>query len=133
MPLILGLQKGHDFYVGASMTRVVVSDIQDAQNFTLKIKDEEFFITDTCSQEILPDVRISCGNRGSAEIARLIIDAPREIRVFRGNVVHPPRKKHHADVQVFKRSDATGNNVDAACHPKGTAAYGTPVCKGNTL
>lgn len=132
MPLILGLQKGHDFFVGADMTQVVVSDIEDGQHFTLTVNGQDFKISDECSQEILPDVRISCGNRSNSELARLIIDAPREIGIYRGNVAFLKRKNRHADVPVFHRSSKPSPRADANGNLKRLAPDGTLFCAGNS-
>lgn len=110
MPLTLGLRKGHDFFVGKEMTRVTLKEIEGPYKFTLSIKGQEFHIGDDCSQEILPSVRVSSGLRGSAEVARVIIDAPQEIRIFRGNVARQKRKTH--EVQVHRKSSTTGITID---------------------
>lgn len=113
MPLILGLQKGHDFYVGSSMTKVVLTHIESDKEFTLESEGTTYTVTDDCAQEILPDVRISCGSRGSSMIARVIIDAPQNIRIFRGNVVRPKRKPLNDNVQIYHRGKETSQGVNA--------------------
>lgn len=86
MSLTIGVLKDHDFYVDD--TRVVVSEIYDQTSFELHIPETgaRHRITDQYAVEILPGVMVSAGNMGSMLKARMAIDAPRHIKIYRGEL-----------------------------------------------
>jgi hypothetical protein len=80
----------NDFYV--EDIKVELIDIRHQFNFKLKVYKPAiqtvYSITDERAEEILPGVRVSAGDK--ADIARhgvkVVIEAPRRIRVDRGTV-----------------------------------------------
>ena len=89
MALTIGVAVGGDFYV--NHTRVVVEKILNPTTCILKVIgsciDAEYTITDQYSVEIMPEVRVSSGNRGSMDKARLAIEAPRnKYKILRGDL-----------------------------------------------
>jgi hypothetical protein len=99
MTLAIGVAVREDFFVGH--TRVVVEEIISPVHYKLKVVgngiDHMFTISDEYAEEILPQVRVSVGKRGSAGKARLAIDAPRNIEILRGELYrdkYPERGDH---------------------------------------
>jgi hypothetical protein len=93
MPLVLSLKMGDDFYVGDR--QFLVSEVSSETEF--KIKDvstgKVHTITDERSTEILQDVQVSAGDKPTALLARVAIDAPREMLVLRGDKFRNPPEK----------------------------------------
>lgn len=99
MSLILGMQVGHDLYIGPDKAHVRIVSITNLTEFTVSVKDLDGIrshtlnINDENGWEIYPGVVLRCGLRGSCEQARLVIEAPRELRILRGNIMRGLRKK----------------------------------------
>ena len=89
MALILSLRVGEAFYCNDN--RVEVADVKGPGHFVLTTKDAGFEIFDNRSEEVLPDVRVSSGNKGTREQASIVIEAPRDITILRDKV----RKADH--------------------------------------
>lgn len=89
MPLVLRLRPGDDFYVGAE--RVVIGELLGGPRFTLQVDSSgrRYEITDEESVEMreVRDVFLSSGGRAQAGLARVAIEAPREINILRGAVL----------------------------------------------
>lgn len=86
MALILTLPEGQAFRVrlGQVERRVEVKKVLGPRGFVLELDDGDLFeIVDDRSAEVLPNVRISAGERGDGTEARLAIEAPRSIPIVR--------------------------------------------------
>ena len=85
MALVLSLREGQDFYLDDA--QVLVTRVDGLMHFQLMLaaSGQSFVITDAESVEVLPDVFVSAGDRPQRGIARVAIDAPREIRITRGD------------------------------------------------
>jgi len=85
MSLVLGLKQGDDFWVGDK--QVVVTRIEDARRFWVKVEDndKEFEVTDTYATEIMDNVFVSAGNYYKYGLIRIAIEAPRDIKILRGD------------------------------------------------
>lgn len=91
MALILSLKEGQDFYVGNE--RFVLTEIVDENRFRLvhdiangPAEPKPMLITDERSREVLPDVFVSAGEMHQTNVASIVIDAPREILILRGDL-----------------------------------------------
>ena len=86
MPLVLSLKEGHDFYV--AQTRYEVTRINDDASFTLRDVDfnADFEVSDRNATEVMPDVLISSGGFQHGGMVRVVIDAPHEIFILRGEL-----------------------------------------------
>lgn len=84
MPLILSLRRNEDFYVADE--RVVLTRIRSKNDFDVVVESvgKEFQITDLEAVEIIPDVFVSAGDYYQTGQVRVVIEAPREIRILRG-------------------------------------------------
>lgn len=91
MPLVFSLKQGQDFYVEDE--QVVITSVVDYRKFELvRASDgKRFKITEEESTEIMDDVWIASGDNFQTGIARVSIDAPREITIYRGDKY---REKH---------------------------------------
>lgn len=82
MALILTMRKGECFYVEDS--RVEVTSVEGDDHFVLRDdKGREYDITDDKMTEIMPNVLVSVGSRGTEGTARVAIEAPRTIMILR--------------------------------------------------
>jgi len=86
MALVLQLVPGEDFYVGGE--RYVLKEIVSDTAFTIeRARDgKRFHILDDKAILIEADVYASAGTRGQATSARLCIEAPRSVRILRGEL-----------------------------------------------
>lgn len=82
--LILSVREDTDFFV--QHKRVVVTGVYGKNDVTLKVEEtgKEFRITDEEATEIMPDVLIATGGYWQAGQARIVIDAPKSMRILRG-------------------------------------------------
>jgi hypothetical protein len=83
MPLTLSLREGDDFYVADK--QVFVAYRSGRFTFTLAAGDQMFKIGEEEATEIMPDVFISSGDRPQHGIARVVIDAPKSMRILKGD------------------------------------------------
>lgn len=85
MPLTLGIKPGHSFYVGD--TKVEVSEVLGPHKFKVTVYEQTmnriFTVTDQRSTEVMPNVLLSTGLNSSPELMRVVVEAPRHIRVLR--------------------------------------------------
>lgn len=86
MPLILSLKLGDEFTVDGK--RLVVKQITKDRHFILhhEESDTHFECVMDRMSEVEPDVFISSGDRANQNTARVVIDAPRDIKIERGKV-----------------------------------------------
>lgn len=103
MALILGIEKGQDFFIGD--VQVIVTEIYSATHFRVTVieeNDEEHFeITDKMKVPVItkqaycPEKRtmvekvvasIQAGSRGGRDLARVAIEAPRSVEILRGEL-----------------------------------------------
>lgn len=84
MALVLSLRQGEDFYVEDE--RFIVVEIFGPSRFQLKDAETGSIheVTDEERVEILDDVFVSAGDRTQMGVARIAIEAPREIMILRG-------------------------------------------------
>lgn len=100
MPLVLSLKKGQDFFVGDE--RFVVEEVDNPSTFKLRHaqkwrignvlcnRSRTFDITDAHATEVLPDVFVSAGDNPPTAMARVVINAPPEIFILRGEKRRSP-------------------------------------------
>lgn len=92
MGLVLGMKKGNDVYIGEHKTRIRMREIFSPTDFLIGVTTDginytNIQITEGKTVEILPGIIISCAKPGTAEIARVSIQAPRDVSINRGNIV----------------------------------------------
>lgn len=113
MPLILGMMVGHSVYIGPDKVRVEIACISSAVEFTVKAETATgvqlytLNANDNNGSEIYPGVIVRCGLRGSNESARLLIDAPREWRIMRGNIMNPEAKRKKRKAEPLLEGELT--------------------------
>lgn len=103
MALVIGVNEGSEFFI--QDTRVVVIKVIDALRFRVRVEtpamDYEYLITEH-EATVLPridwdcDVKISAGLRGTDTLARVVVDAPKNIGVLRGSLYHRGHDKDKA-------------------------------------
>jgi hypothetical protein len=83
VPLILSLKEGDDFTVAGKRMHIV--KVLPDRHFVVyhESTDTHFEIVMDRMSEVEPDVFVSSGDRANASTARVVIDAPREIRIKR--------------------------------------------------
>lgn len=88
MALILGVREGKDFFVGDN--RIKVLKIQAENRFEIQVGKpghlERHVISEEESKEVLPDIRLSAGLHGTPDLARVVIDAPEDVKILRGHI-----------------------------------------------
>ena len=93
MPLVLSLRVGQDFFVGNE--QVTVTKITGYSKFDVRVTSSgrTYYVNDEEAVELheLSDVYLSAGDRPQAGLARVAIDAPREIPILRGDAARSPR------------------------------------------
>lgn len=84
MPLILSLKEGDDFTVAGKRMRIV--KVMPDRHFLVHHEetDTHFEIVMDRMSEVEPDVFVSSGDRANSSTARVVIDAPRSVRIKRG-------------------------------------------------
>jgi hypothetical protein len=92
MGLVLSLKRGQDFYVRD--TRVVVNAVDD-DGFTLRRTDGGGLVkvTRDFAVELFPDVRVSASQKIEIGVAKIVIEAPREIGIILGSRYRHPSMK----------------------------------------
>ena len=87
MPLVLSLRSGQDFYVGDE--QIVVGEILGLSRLTVTVPStgRTYEISDQEATELreLPNVFLSAGDRPQGGVARVAIEAPREVSILRGD------------------------------------------------
>jgi hypothetical protein len=92
MALVLTLKEGQDFFVGE--VRFVVEEVLGPLRFRLSYIPEvtagatqprSVEITDVRAAEVLPDVLVSAGWNAPSARARVVVEAPAQILILRGN------------------------------------------------
>ena len=83
MGLTLTRKEGQDFYVGD--TRIVVDAVMGRQRFILRLPGDDLVeIVDDRMVELMPNVKVCAGTPRQANQAAVVIDAPRDIPIVRG-------------------------------------------------
>jgi hypothetical protein len=84
MALVLSLREQQDFYVGEE--RFIVQALLSDTKFVLRNDrtGQKHTISDDRSEELVPDVFVSAGFKPPLATARVVIDAPQEVLVLRG-------------------------------------------------
>ena len=100
MALILSLKEGQDFYVGDE--RFLLEEILGENEFVISGQSDsngkpckKWTITDAHSREIMPDVFVAAGEMYQSNVASVVVDAPRNILILRGDLhrADPLRKE----------------------------------------
>jgi hypothetical protein len=85
MPLTLSLDQGDDFFVDDR--QFVLEEVLEGTHFRIRRFDDRVFdIVEDRATEVWPDVWVSSGERPQSLMARISIDAPRSIRIKRGDI-----------------------------------------------
>jgi len=88
MALVLGLSQGGSMYVGD--TKVEVTNVISKTRFEVTVygmcMENKYTITDQRATEILPQVQVSAGDKSCLTQVKLVIDAPRHIKIFREEI-----------------------------------------------
>jgi sRNA-binding carbon storage regulator CsrA len=84
MALVLTIKKGDDFYIGDD--RFVVSEVLSDVAFKIQGLGKEYLITDEKAVEVAPGVMVSAGIHSMRAMAKVAINAPRRIPIYRGDV-----------------------------------------------
>ena len=86
MPLVLALKTGEGFRSG--QFRAVVEKTISPTEVRLRLGDGRMIkIDDRRPTEIAPNVSVMCGHRGQGNLARLVIDADRAMKISRDQPV----------------------------------------------
>jgi hypothetical protein len=90
MALVLSLRKTQDFYVGTE--RFVMEVVHSEKLFRVRREStgQTFEISDTTAIEVMDEVFVSAGDDPPPQTARIVISAPRNIRVLRGEKYRNP-------------------------------------------
>jgi len=94
MPLVLSLRVGQDFYVGEEQVTIKKIIAQSRFEVAVTSSGRTYEVSDQEATELreLPDVYLSAGDRPQAGLARVAIDAPREIPILRGEALRNPKE-----------------------------------------
>lgn len=91
MPLILSLKVEDQFYVEDEQFTLVeiISEHEFVISATLAdAKPQTWTITDEHGREVMPDVFIAAGDMHQTNVASVVITAPRDIVILRGDLYH---------------------------------------------
>ena len=90
MPLVLTLKIADDFYVDHA--QFVVEELEPHVACVIRRTStgRKFRIVEERAIEILPDVHVSAGVRATSRQCQLVIAAPREVIVMRGERYRKP-------------------------------------------
>lgn len=91
MPLIMEMQEGEDMFVRDE--QYVLSDVRDSEFKLTRTRDKKVFdVTDRRMVELEPQVKACCGLGNFRKTAKVIVDAPRDILVRRGEIYRKGRR-----------------------------------------
>ena len=89
MALILAVKEGESFFVGAkkfTLTKIVTPTrltlVEEANGL-----DNTFTIAGRAAQEITPEVVVFIGDKSTEKVARICFEAPRRIKIIRGELL----------------------------------------------
>lgn len=92
--LTVGLTKGGAVYIND--TKVTVHKITHSLSFQVKVHtpavDKIFSVDDRRATEIMQGVMCSAGNKGSSDMVKMVIDAPRHMKILREKLYLKARK-----------------------------------------
>lgn len=83
MALILSIREGEDFYVGD--TRYIVTDVKEPE-VTINTGGVEFKLPCDCMLELKPEVMACSGKKHQNNVARIVIEADKSIKILRGEL-----------------------------------------------
>lgn len=91
MALGLGLKRGQDVMLGNDgRTRLILDELLEENKVKVVVFIDDvkssFIVTDECSVEVAPNVRVSLGNTSREGIVRVLFEAPRSIKILRGEL-----------------------------------------------
>ncbi len=90
MALVLGVKENLSFYVAD--TQVIVTQIITSTKFKITVCAPGMYhvytITDQRALEILPKVMVSAGSNTSLSMVKVVIEAPRNIKILRDSLYH---------------------------------------------
>ena len=88
MPLAIGVREGEDFYVGND--KFLLEEIVSETNFKLvhctPAMNYQFRVTDQQMTEVMPNVKVGVGLKGTMNMVRVLIDAPKNLKILRGEL-----------------------------------------------
>ncbi len=85
MPLSLSRREGEEFYLDD--IRVVVEQVLDDGGFTLRLPSGDLVeVTQDRGIEVAPDVVISAGLEEKHRMVKVVIDAPADVTILRGEL-----------------------------------------------
>lgn len=83
MPLVMTVRPGDEFYVGDQPFAVTRIDAPRRVYVQKKGDDTVFELTDTRATEVLPGITMAVGLRTQPAMARITIEAPRNVLILR--------------------------------------------------
>lgn len=94
MTLVLTLRQGEDFFVQDD--RVVLEQIHSETEFSLRRDSDGALIRlrGGPSVELFPGVLVSVAARGQLGLSRIAFEAPRSLRILRGDLYRRPATKN---------------------------------------
>ncbi len=85
MGLTVGIVQGGAVYIDD--TKITVETIMHSLSFKVMVHaasmNHVFTISDRKATEVLPNVMMSAGNKGSSEMVKVVIDAPAHMKILR--------------------------------------------------
>lgn len=81
MALVLNMRPGDRVYVDDDPIDLV--EIHDEAQAVVRARDREYSVVDDRAVEVLPDVRLSIGDRAMPSSVRIAIQAPRDKLILR--------------------------------------------------
>jgi hypothetical protein len=85
MPLVLTLKSGEQVYIGERAFGL--EDVAVGQHLVVRdlASGDRYHLVGDRGRQVMPNVFMAMGDRGSGGTARVVIDAPRTLRVLHGN------------------------------------------------
>ncbi len=93
MALTVGIVPNGVLYIGD--TKVSVEQVMHPMNFKVKVHgecmDQVYTITDKRATEIMPNVMMSAGHKGTDDMLKVVVNAPRNIKILREKLYNVAR------------------------------------------
>ena len=103
MALILTLKEGEGFTVAGK--RVTVDKILNERQFVLKVEGGKVVSVDDMKMTpIAPQVRVMAGTRGQNTLARICIEAPKDVKIYREHEHGGPSDRDNTQRRTGPRS-----------------------------